>query len=277
MLKRFEVEFKCSCRIGQVFRRGTMPTCGACGAQYLRLGGHLRYSPGCGELAVSPSEPPPPPPATPSQTPSNTPSGDTLRWAQMSSKLGFIIASMRLNQKIHILHVEQAITLARTAIELAMDVLDVKCGNNQEAAANATEVRAGAMRVLDGLKDVDHVCKEQTTGALSPIKRPGLAPDEVGKKHFAFFSLIHLIADVLQNDTESRKYIEAESDEIRTGKYRELPTVLTDTKHGLRFRNSALSRKALPGEPRRIVMDLHSWNDDATVTHAHVHYPCHPC
>ena len=239
-----------------------MQQCAVCNKSYAKLGAHYRYSPGCKVAPVLPSAPEPAPlPAAPS----TTPTGDALRWQQASSKLGSMIAHMRLQKNVHILHCEMAVELARAAVLLVLDVLESKLATNKLAAATVVDVRAGATEVLGGLNNITDVCKKQTEGALRPISRPLLAKDEEGKKQFAFFSLIHLIADVLQNDAESRKHTLEESDEIRTGKYRQPPVVLTDTKHGERFRNSPCSRPALPGERRRVVLDLHSWNDDATV------------
>jgi len=77
-------------------------------------------------------------------------------------------------------------------------------------------VRAGMARVMDSLRNIDTVCMEQTKGALQPISRPTLAPDEEGKKHFAFFSLTHLVCDMLQHDKEARMDIKASSAKIKT-------------------------------------------------------------
>ena len=239
-----------------------MSECKSCGKAYQVWLSHVRYSPHCKVATV---------PATAPSVQDHPKSGpgssraDEIRWTEIANKLGRMVAHMHLQNKMLITHCDEAVSLASTAVSLVLDAFDAMHGAAPAVSSAVRAVQAAATTVMDKLRDVDKVCAEHTEGALSPISRPLLAPDDESKKHFAFFSLTHLICDMLQHDKEARQACIDDSAKIRTGQFRKPQTSLTDTKHGSRFAASPASRPAAPGEGKRLIIDIHSWDDDATV------------
>ena len=181
----------------------------------------------------------------------------------MTWELQRIIACMHLQNKVHINHCEEAVRLARAATLLVLDV----CRALSEDASAFDNVVKQTLAVMDKLMNVDEACAQHAPGSLQPVSRPLLESNHESKKHFAFFSLVSLIGDVLQNDDEALEQILISSADFATGKYREPPTIISDVKHGLKFAASPCSRSipVNPSKQRRVVIDLHAWNDDATV------------
>ena len=177
---------------------------------------------------------------------------------------------MHLHKKVSVTACTMAVQLAELAAAITVEAcLKVASSSGAPDSAAISTVGERVAAVLEELRNIDKVCEVEAPGALMPVERPLLAPFAASQKHFAFFSLIQEIADVLQNDAESRQHVESSTAEWSTGKFRTPPTVMTDVVHGQRFRESPASRPATALElagPKRWRIVIQPWNDDATVS-----------
>ena len=235
--------------------------CPSCGLTYVSWGHHVRYH-GCK-----------PPVAGVCAPCDESPSADEQpsmwdaepRWREMASELGEKLAVMHLHSKVHISECRLAVELAEQAVSHVINACRAVVSSDESAAAAIDGVRVQESATLKQLRDIDAVCAKQATGALVPVPRPLLSPPEASKKQFALFSVEHLLRDEVQNDAETRWHVKSSTEEWKTGKFRQPPTVITDVVHGARFRSSPASRAAGPNEARRGRIYIQTWNDAATV------------
>ena len=193
-----------------------------------------------------------------------------LGYKKLRRKIGNELAQMHLHKKVSMTACVMAVQIAKLATAITVELC-----RKASASAGATRldhelamVGEHVAAVLQELTDIDKVCEAEAPNALMPVARPLLAEPVASKKHFAFISLIHAIADVLQNDAEDRQHCWSSSAEWSTGKFRTPPKVMTDVVHAQRFRDSPASRPATAAElsgPKRCRILLQPWNDDATV------------
>ena len=140
---------------------------------------------------------------------------------------------MHLHKKVSVTACTMAVQLAELAAAITVEAcLKVASSSGAPDSAAISTVGERVAAVLEELRNIDKVCEVEAPGALMPVERPLLAPFAASQKHFAFFSLIQEIADVLQNDAESRQHVESSTAEWSTGKFRTPPTVMTDVVHG---------------------------------------------
>ena len=233
--------------------------CPACGHTYVSWGQHVRRH-GCKLPAAGKCAP-----CVESPSADEQPSmwDAEPRWREMASELGEKLAVMHLHSKIHISECQLAVELAEQAVSHVINACRAVVSDESAAAIDGVRDRASA--TLKKLRNIDAVSAEHAPGALMPVPRPLLASPEASKKQFAFFSVEHLLRDVVQNDPEDRGHIQSSSEEWKTGKFRQPPTVITDVTHGARFRSSPVSRPAGPNEARRGRIYIQTWNDAATV------------
>jgi hypothetical protein len=235
--------------------------CASCGRTYILWGQHERRW-GC-QL-----------PALAEEKQARRDLASDLRFKELQSRLGVEVATMHLHKCISITACVMAVQLAEKA---AAHVIETVRSAAVAAAASNTvlgeediiAIGARSTAVLQELRNIDKVCEMHAPNALTPVARPLLAPAEASKKHFAFFSLVHAVADVLQNCPEDRAHCYKSSEEWRTGKFRLPQNSITDIVHAQRFRDSPASRPATPAElagPRRVILAAQPWNDDATVS-----------
>ena len=165
-------------------------------------------------------------------------------------------------------HVEEAVTLAEAAVEHTRSLVDkamrTSAADGPVTRASVTQAFDAMMAVLKKLHNVSDCCKEASANALVPVDRR-IGPPNSCKQWFAFNSIGSLIADTLAKDKHARTSWVATSESWKTGAFREEPAVLSDIVHGRKFRESPLSRRAGPGEERRVRIGVALWNDDATV------------
>jgi len=187
----------------------------------------------------------------------------------MANQLGRRVATMHLKNGVAINHCKAAVEFGERAVQLTIEaMLSAACRVDPAVEAELKAMAQRCLSTVGKLAAVETVVARQAEGALQPVERPQLAAAAESKKHFAFFSLTEQIADVLQNDAESRKYCRAESREYCTGRYRRKPHTITDIVHAERFRQSPASRVRFSNN--RFVLVGNPWNDDATVS---VHAP----
>ena len=197
--------------------------CPSCGLTYVSWGHHVRYH-GCK-----------PPVAGVCAPCDESPSADEQpsmwdaepRWREMASELGEKLAVMHLHSKVHISECRLAVELAEQAVSHVINACRAVVSSDESAAAAIDGVRVQASATLKQLRDIDAVCAKQATGALVPVPRPLLSPPEASKKQFAFFSVEHLLRDEVQNDAETRWHVKSSTEEWKTGKFRQPPTVIT--------------------------------------------------
>ena len=245
--------------------------CPSCGRSYVSWGQHRRQW-GCQH---------PPTVLLPTPLVAEQPRADLtseLGYKKLRRTLGKELATMHLHKKIQVSACVMAVQLAEKAVEITVElcrraVSSTGAGELDTAISTVSERVAAVLREL---RNIDKVCEVEAPDALMPVTRPLLSPPDASKKQFAFFSLIHEIADVVQKDAESRRYIEASSAEWSTGKFRTPPRMMTDIVHAQRFRDSPASRPATALElagPKRWRIVIQPWNDDATVSTL----PASPC
>ena len=236
--------------------------CEACGVHCVSLGQHRRQWPQC-RPACEPCEPASDPPPSAEVKPSIK--AEDLRFGEIANHLGRRIAAMHLESLVEIAHCKAAVALAKHAVELTIQaMLSSKVHIDTALEAELKAVGARCVQTVGKLNNIDAVVARQAPGALKPVQRPLLAAPAESKKHFAFFSLTEQIADMLQNDTETRQHCRASSREYCTGRYRRPPDTITDVIHAERFRQSPASRVRFSNN--RLVLVGNPWNDDATVS-----------
>ena len=114
---------------------------------------------------------------------------------------------MHLHKKVSVTACTMAVQLAELAAAITVEAcLKVASSSGAPDSAAISTVGERVAAVLEELRNIDTVCEVEAPGALMPVERPLLAPFAASQKHFAFFSLIQEIADVLQNDAESRQH-----------------------------------------------------------------------
>jgi hypothetical protein len=237
-----------------------LAVCAACGRSYAYWGKHMRQW-GCAW----------PEPAR-AQKADSTLALD-LRFMELQNRLGVTVATLHLHQNMSITACVSAVQLAEEATAHVIETMraaaaSAAASSTVLAAADITAIGARSAALLQGLRKIPEVCEKHATGALTPVERPLLAQAKASKKHFAFFSLVHEIADILQNNPEDRNHCYTSTEEWSTGKLRLPQSKITDVIHGQRFRDSPASRPFTPAERaglRRVHIAAQAWNDDATV------------
>ena len=169
---------------------------------------------------------------------------------QFERILGEHVAVMHLEKLMKTEHVECAVVAVQDAIALLSERI-ISVLEQGATLAQVQTVTSVAMDSVKKLKRIDKVCEKRCQGSpLSFIDRPLLGDAAKNRKHFAFFSLKSLLADVLQNDKDDRLHSLASSEEWSTGKlYQKEPTIMRDFQDAKRFRWSRAARPADPNEP----------------------------
>ena len=135
-------------------------------------------------------------------------------------------------------------------------------------ACRVSPIVDNALASIQQLNQIEATCKRQVRQPImSTVQRPLLGAAKDRDKHFAFFSLIELVSDTLQNDAMARRHILLKSKDWGTGDlYMKEPTMLRDFEDGTRFRWSPAAKPFPVGENQlrvRVVID--TWVDDMTV------------
>lgn len=206
--------------------------------------------------------------------PQGTPKVDAARFhdATFEHMLGAHVATMHLQKCASEAQVLNAVAMTEDAVSfLCKRLLQKISACDHELQREIKQVIDTSLAAIKRLYNVKRTCAEVTPCAVEPVKRPmGLSADE-NAKHFGFFSLIHLIEDVLKNDAVARKHCLESSKFWSTGalykKYQDRVSDFQDTK---RFRWSPLAR---PADPHALELDgalrvrvgIDGWNDDFTV------------
>lgn len=248
-----------------------MTNCPACEKEVVGvrgMGQHFRRNPSCKPCTPQAEAPP--------QTWTTE-----LRFREIESKLGKEIATLHLHKKVSAVDCVLMCMFGEHIVTFLVDAMrhcvrtsaGIDAAATDAADADMSAVGAQMTAVLKELRNIDKVCAAQAPTALMPVVRPRLRTADAAKKDYAFLSLQELLANVLQTDAESRAHILHASDEWSTGSLRNRPTTepVTDVVHGQRFRDSPASRRVEPsaaGSPRRVIVAIQCWNDDATVTRA---------
>lgn len=202
-----------------------------------------------------------------------------IGYKKLRRALGKELSEMHLHKKVPVATCVMAVKLAEQAAAITVDACRRAVASAGATADVQQEVAAVDKRVaavLQELRDINKVCEAEAPDALLPVVRPLLAPGGASKKHFAFFSLKDVAADVMQKDAEARRHICSSSDDWSTGRFRTPPSVVTDIVHAQRFRESPASRPATAAElagPKRYRIAVQAWNDDATVSDSHPPMP----
>lgn len=183
--------------------------------------------------------------------------------------LGEHVQKMYLEKIMHQTHIRCAVALAQDAVSLLSSrIIKELESTAPQAVSTISSLVAGAVHSIKQLNDVERTCQRQCRVTIpAMVPRPLLGPDKIRRKHFAFFSLIDLIIDMLQNDSTARRHFLAKSRYWGTGVlYQKEPTVMRDFEDARRFRWSAAAKAFPTGEKlERVRGVIDSWNDDMTV------------
>ena len=170
--------------------------CAECGWKGKSLAHHQSKSPEC---RARPPECHPRP--ADAERPGSNAAG-ICRWLEFDRMLGGHVEHMFLQKIMRKAHIQCAVDLAKDAVNhvCATIITDLE----RVAPAAVSSVRAtlaDALLSIAKLNDIDATCERQCRQPIPrTVDRPLLGLAKTRKKHYAFFSVYELLADMLQND-----------------------------------------------------------------------------